>query len=52
MSPVLEAILSVGAIPVFPDLDDTLTLDPASVARVITSRTKAIMPVTLCGSMA
>ncbi|GAA4451410.1 DegT/DnrJ/EryC1/StrS family aminotransferase [Rurimicrobium arvi] len=47
-----EAILSVGAIPVFADIDDTLTLDPASVARVITSRTKAIMPVHMCGSMA
>lgn len=47
-----EAIISVGAIPVFADVDDTLTLDPDSVAKVITSRTKAIMPVHMCGSMA
>ncbi len=47
-----EAILSVGAIPVLVDVDDTLTLDPAAVRRAITPRTKAIMPVHMCGSMA
>ena len=31
-----EAILSVGAVPVFVDVDDTLTLDPAAVAKAIT----------------
>ena len=47
-----EAILSVGAIPVLCDIDDTLTLDPEAVKKAITSKTKAIMPVHMCGSMA
>lgn len=47
-----EAILSVGAIPVMVDVDDTLTMDPDSVRAAITSRTKAVMPVHMCGSMA
>ncbi len=46
-----EAVLSVGAIPVLVDVDDTLTLDPASVKRAITEKTKCIMPVHMCGSM-
>ena len=47
-----EAVLSVGAIPVFVDVDDTLTLDPVAVKNAITSKTKCIMPVHMCGSMA
>jgi 8-amino-3,8-dideoxy-alpha-D-manno-octulosonate transaminase len=47
-----EAVLSVGAIPVLVDVDDTLTMDPAAVRAALTSRTKAIMPVHMCGSMA
>ena len=47
-----EAILSVGAIPVLVDVDDTLTLDPQAVRKAITPNTKAIMPVHMCGSMA
>src|SRR6476620_12449671 len=47
-----ESVLSVGAIPVLVDVDDTLTLDPAAVKRAITSKTKCIMPVHMCGSMA
>lgn len=47
-----EAVVSVGAIPVLVDVDDTLTLDPEAVSRAITHRTKAIMPVHMCGSMA
>jgi len=47
-----EAVISVGAIPVLVDIDDTLTLDPASVRKNITPRTRAIMPVHMCGSMA
>ncbi|WP_271766779.1 DegT/DnrJ/EryC1/StrS family aminotransferase [Aquimarina algiphila] len=47
-----EAILSVGAVPVLCDIDDTLTLDPKAVEASITSKTKAIMPVHMCGSMA
>ena len=47
-----EAILSVGAIPVFVDIDESLTLSPAAVRAAITARTKAVMPVHMCGSMA
>lgn len=47
-----EAVLSVGAIPVLVDVDDTLTLDPGAVRQAITSKTKCIMPVHMCGSMA
>lgn len=47
-----EAIMMTGAIPVMADIDDTLTLDPASVEEKITAHTKAIMPVHMCGSMA
>lgn len=47
-----EAILSVGAVPVLVDVDDTLTLNPDAVRKAITSKTKAIMPVHMCGSMA
>ncbi len=47
-----EAVLSVGAIPVMVDIDETLTLDPKAVEAAITHRTKAVMPVHMCGSMA
>ncbi|SFN62775.1 dTDP-4-amino-4,6-dideoxygalactose transaminase [Bizionia echini] len=47
-----EAIMMLGAIPVLVDIDDTLTLDPQAVEAAITSKTKAIMPVHMCGSMA
>jgi 8-amino-3,8-dideoxy-alpha-D-manno-octulosonate transaminase len=47
-----EAIISVGAIPVLVEIDDTLTLSPAAVKNAITPKTKCIMPVHMCGSMA
>ncbi|MBT8279138.1 MAG: DegT/DnrJ/EryC1/StrS family aminotransferase [Bacteroidia bacterium] len=47
-----EAIIAVGAIPVIVDIDSTLTLDPEAVEAAITSKTKAVMPVHMCGSMA
>ena len=47
-----EAIMMLGAIPILVDIDDTLTLDPEKVKEAITSKTKAIMPVHMCGSMA
>jgi 8-amino-3,8-dideoxy-alpha-D-manno-octulosonate transaminase len=47
-----EAVLSVGAIPVIVDVDDTLTLDPEAVRKAITPATRCIMPVHMCGSMA
>ena len=47
-----EAILMLGATPVVVDIDDTLTLDIGAVKSAITPKTKAIMPVHMCGSMA
>jgi len=47
-----ETILDIGAIPVFAELDETLCLDPADVAKKITSKTKAIIPVHMCGAQA
>jgi 8-amino-3,8-dideoxy-alpha-D-manno-octulosonate transaminase len=47
-----EAVLSVGAIPVLVDVDETLTLNPEAVRKAITPKTKCIMPVHMCGSMA
>ena len=47
-----EAVLSVGAVPVMVDVDDTLTLNPEAVKKAITSKTKCVMPVHMCGSMA
>ena len=47
-----EAILSVGAVPVLVDINKSLTLDPTAVEKAITPKTKCIMPVHMCGSMA
>ncbi len=47
-----EAVLSVGAIPVLVDVDQSLTLDPEAVRNAITNKTKCVMPVHMCGSMA
>ena len=47
-----EAIMMTGATPVVVDIDDTLTLDIEAVKAAITPKTKAIMPVHMCGSMA
>jgi len=48
----VEAVLSVGAIPVFADIDETLCLNPHTLYKVKTDRTKAVVPVHMCGSMA
>jgi dTDP-4-amino-4,6-dideoxygalactose transaminase len=48
-----EAIVQVGAQPVFVDVQpDTQTMDPASFAAAITSRTRAVIPVHLYGQPA
>jgi 8-amino-3,8-dideoxy-alpha-D-manno-octulosonate transaminase len=47
-----EAVLSVGAVPVLVDIDETLTLNPDLVRKAISSKTKCVMPVHMCGSMA
>jgi 8-amino-3,8-dideoxy-alpha-D-manno-octulosonate transaminase len=47
-----SAVVMMGGIPILTEVDDTLTLDPADVARKITQRTKAIMPVHMRGAPA
>lgn len=47
-----EAVLSAGAVPVLVDVDETLTLNPNAVNAAITAKTKCVMPVHMCGSMA
>jgi len=47
-----ESILALGAVPILVDIDDTLTLKPEAVEKAITSKTKVVMPVHMCGSMA
>ncbi len=45
-----NALLHAGAVPVFADVDArTLSLDPAAVARRITPRTRALIPVDYAG---
>jgi perosamine synthetase len=45
-----DVILAQNAIPVFADIDpDTFNIDPRDIERKITSKTKAIMPVSLYG---
>jgi len=48
-----SAVVTVGAIPVFADIDpQTLCLDPDDAARKISSRTRAIIPVHVAGRVA
>jgi perosamine synthetase len=50
MSSTAFAVLHAGALPVFSDVDPrTWTLDPRAAARVVTERTKAIIPVAIYG---
>jgi 8-amino-3,8-dideoxy-alpha-D-manno-octulosonate transaminase len=47
-----EAVLSVGAIPVLADVNDSLTMDPIAIRKAITPATRCVMIVHMCGSMA
>ncbi len=47
-----ESIIALGAVPILVDVDDTLTLCPKAVEAAINERTKVVMPVHMCGSMA
>ena len=47
-----EAVLHIGAIPVFAEIDETLCIDPEKLEDFITNKTKAVIPVHMCGSMA
>jgi 8-amino-3,8-dideoxy-alpha-D-manno-octulosonate transaminase len=47
-----EAILDLGAVPVFTEIDETLNMDPADLEKKITSKTRAIIPVHMMGAAA
>lgn len=47
------AVLAIGAIPVFADIDpETYLLDPDAAEQAVTARTRAVIPVHLGGQMA
>lgn len=48
----VEAVLMIGALPVFADIDDTLCLSAEGIRKVITPKTKAVCLVHMCGQMA
>jgi dTDP-4-amino-4,6-dideoxygalactose transaminase/lipopolysaccharide/colanic/teichoic acid biosynthesis glycosyltransferase len=45
----VNVILQVGAVPILADIGPDLNIDPRSVARLITRRTRAIIPVHVAG---
>ncbi len=47
-----ESIIALGAVPILVDIDDTLTITADAVKKAITPKTKVVMPVHMCGSMA
>ncbi|HEY7090816.1 MAG TPA: DegT/DnrJ/EryC1/StrS family aminotransferase [Tepidisphaeraceae bacterium] len=47
--PSIEPMIHVGAKPVFCDIDDTYTIDPADAAKRVTKRTVGMLPVHLYG---
>ncbi|HZJ72516.1 MAG TPA: DegT/DnrJ/EryC1/StrS family aminotransferase, partial [Planctomycetota bacterium] len=52
-APTAMAVLAVGAVPVLVDVDlDTYTMDPASLATALSSRTAVVVPVHLYGQCA
>jgi 8-amino-3,8-dideoxy-alpha-D-manno-octulosonate transaminase len=48
----VEAVMFVGAIPVFAEIDETLCLSAAGIEQAITKQTKAVCLVHMCGGMA
>ncbi|MDJ1492669.1 DegT/DnrJ/EryC1/StrS family aminotransferase [Cytophagaceae bacterium DM2B3-1] len=48
----VEAVLWLGAIPVFAEIDETLNLSPEGIKACITPKTKAVLLVQMCGAMA
>ncbi|MBS1917337.1 MAG: DegT/DnrJ/EryC1/StrS family aminotransferase [Bacteroidetes bacterium] len=48
----IEAVLFIGAIPVFAEIDETLCLSAEGIEKVITPKTKAVCLVHMCGGMA
>src|SRR4030095_9267623 len=47
----IEAVLFIGAIPVFAEIDDTLCLSAEGIEKALTSKTKGVCLVHMCGGM-
>lgn len=48
----IEAVLFVGALPVFAEIDETLCLSAEGIKKAITPKTKGVCLVHMCGGMA
>ena len=48
----VEAVLFIGAIPIFAEIDETLCLSAEGIRKAITPKTKGICLVHMCGTMA
>jgi len=48
----IEAVLFIGAIPIFAEIDETLCLSAEGIQKAITPKTKGICLVHMCGGMA
>jgi 8-amino-3,8-dideoxy-alpha-D-manno-octulosonate transaminase len=46
----VNAVVSLGAVPVFVDIDESLTMDPRAAEAAVTSRTAALVPVHMRGA--
>ena len=48
----IEAVLFIGALPVFAEIDETLCLSASGIKKALTPKTKAVCLVHMCGAMA
>jgi 8-amino-3,8-dideoxy-alpha-D-manno-octulosonate transaminase len=48
----INAVVTLGAVPVFVDIDESLTMDPAALGAAITEATVAVVPVHMRGAAA
>jgi len=48
----IEAVMLLGAVPVFAEIDETLCLSAEGIEKALTPRTKAVCLVHMCGGMA
>ncbi len=48
----VESVFAAGAVPVFAEIDETLCLDPDRIEEKVSDRTRAVIPVHMCGAMA
>jgi 8-amino-3,8-dideoxy-alpha-D-manno-octulosonate transaminase len=46
----VNAVVALGAVPVFVDIDESLTMDPTAIAPAITEATVAVVPVHMRGA--